>query len=248
MTTIAATPDPITGTVKLSIIKTETLNTIVRADVNGTRPVRVVAGAFPSAGAGALVVTDNEPAFNGPIVYRAVTTAGTVEAWAEFPAGSSPRFTIPFYPELSLAVETVTGYTAGRPQASTVHEIIGREDPIIVPAIMKSRRGSLEILLDTYEQASDLESLLELGKTVMYRQGENAGQDFYFHATTIGAIEPDESCWKLTVDYVALRAPAGDRASITWTFATLAAAPGAKFSTLPDSYGSFDTLTIGQTA
>lgn len=248
MTTMAATPDPLTGTVKVSIIKTETLNSLVRADVNGTRPVRVVAGAIPSAGAGALVVTDNEAAFHGPIVYRAVTTAGTVEAWTVFPAGTLPRFTVPFYPELSIGVETVTGFTAGRPQASTVHEIIGREDPIIVPAVMKSRRGSLEVILDTYEAAADLESLLELGKTVMYRQSENTGQDFYFHALTIGEIAPDESCWKLSVDYVALRPPTGDRASTTWTFAALAAAPGKTFATVPDSYTSFDTLTIGEPA
>lgn len=242
MSTLTATPDPATGTVQLSIDKTATVTTLIRADANGTRPVRTRAGLFPSAGSGSFGLTDHEAALHGPIAYRLDNNA---EVWTQFPPAQAPRFTVPFHPELTIPVDLVTGFTASRPQASTVHEIIGREDPIIVSAPMKSRRGTIEAIFDSYEEAAGLEHVLKLGKTVMYRQSENLGQDFYFHALEV-SVEPDEDCWKLSTSYVALRPPAGDRAAYGWTFEALAALPGATLESVVSDYESFETLTIGQ--
>ena len=243
MTTLTAVPDLAAGTVTLTLVKTADVATLIRADVNGTRPVRTRAGTFPSAGAGTLTITDHEAALTGLVVYRA---AG-LEAWTSFAPGLLPRITLPFNPELTVPLDTVTVFNGSRPQSATVHEIIGREDPIVVSAGMKSRRGSLEVIFDDYRQAADVENMLKLGKTAMYRQSENPGQDFYFHPLTV-EIEPDETCWKLSVGYVALRAPAGDRAAYGWTFAALAALPGATFASVATGYESFQTLTIGDPA
>jgi hypothetical protein len=244
MTTFTATPNPATGTVQISINKTAGVSTLVRADVNGTRPVRTTAGVLPSAGAGSMGITDHEAAFHGPIAYR----LDGVEIFTQFPPQMPPRFTLPFFPQLTYAVEAVTGFRVNRPQASTVHEIIGREDPIVTPGLMMSRRGSIEILFGSYDAAADVEAMFALGKTTMFRQSENLGQDCYFHPLSISPLEPDEGDWKLTVEIVALRAPTGSRASQTWTFEALAAMPGATMESVTEDYASFQTLAIGQEA
>jgi len=245
MTTITATPDPATGQITVTIAKTEAITSLIRADVNGTRPVRAPAGVFPSAGtSGTITIVDHEAAFNGSVVYRAGTAA---PRWTGFTGPQQPRFTLPFTPEITLAVDAVDTYSAGRESASTVHEILGREDdPIVVAAGMRSKRGTLEIILDSYAQAAELENLLSLGKPIMYRQSENPGQDLYFHASNI-SIASDVPHWKVSASFVGIRPPVGDRAAFgTWTFTTLAALPSGTFGTVAAGYDSFDTLTSGE--
>lgn len=241
MTAFTATPDPANGTMKLEIVKTDTITTLTRSDVNGTRPVRTTAGTLPSAGAGTIGITDHEPALTGDIVY----TLDGAGVRTRFAPGGRPRFTLPFHPEITLAVDAVMTFTASREPAGTEHEIIGRPDPIIITAPMRSRRGSLEVVFDEYEQALELEGLLALGKTVMYRQSENFGQDLYFNPKSV-SLASEDGIWKVTAGFTQLRPPAGTRAAYGWTFGALAALPGATFNSLPGDYESFDTLSIGQ--
>lgn len=244
MTTITATPDPENGTVTIRITRTETITSLIRADVNGTRAVRVPAGAFPAGTSGTITIIDHEAAFHGVISYR----AGTADpAWTAFPEDMPPRFTLPMFPTLSRSVELVDTFSTSRETGATVHEILGRSDPIIVTTAMKSRRGSFSVICESYDQAVDVEALLGLGKTVMYRQSENQGQDFYFHALSAAIDAEGEDVWKISVNFVALRVPADNLPPATeWTFSTLAALPGASFGTIPGDYESFATLAMGE--
>jgi hypothetical protein len=246
MTTITATPDVALGAVNITITKTEAINSLVRADVNGTKPVRATAGFFPSAGtSGTLELTDHEAALTGPILYRAGASA---TAWTAFPKGMEPRLTLPLHPSADVLAKEVTDYSYSRETAGTIHEIIGREeDPVIIRGGMKARRGSLEIIVDNFEQVTALENLLSLRHTVQYRQGDVEGMDFYFSPLSLAPRPEADGAWSLTVSYIKTAFPVGDRiASWAWTFSDLAAAPGATFGTVAQDYKSFTALAMNE--
>lgn len=244
MTTITATPNPLDGTVKVSIAKTEVITSLIRADANGTRPVRVPAGSFPTTDAATTITfTDYEAALTGPISYRAGTAT---PAWTAFAGRMLPRLSLPVQPYLSAWVENVHGYEASRESAATVHYALGRKFPIIVEDVMHSRQGSLTMVVPTHADATVLEMILAKGRTIQLRQAEHAGLDMYFHATNYKA-EPEENVWKVSADYVEVDVPDDDLpAAGSWTFATLAALPGADFTTVAQDFDSFAALAQGE--
>jgi hypothetical protein len=244
VTTITAVPNITDGTVLVTIVKTEAITSLIRADSNGTRPVRVQAGSLPSAGtSGTLTFTDYEAAFSGPVSYRAGTAA---PAWTSFPGKPKPRLTIPVQPTLALWIDNVHGYDARRESAGTVHDVIGRDSPIVVEGRLRSRRGRLEMIVPTHLDALELEALLERGKTLHLRQSQHRGMDMYFFASN-ATKEPQEGLWKVTAEYVEVDAPLSDRAAFgSWTFGTLAAVPGATFGNIAMAYGDFNDLEVNE--
>jgi hypothetical protein len=236
--TLTAAPSSVLGAAALTITTDNPLIALTRTDKNGTRPVRLEAGTLPFTGT--KTVRDYEPAISGPVRYRASTDYGTAETSTTL-AGQGPRFTVPATPLLSVGVDTVYDYAANRKTRSTVHEVIGRSDPIIVRARMGTRTGTLSILCNDHADLMDLESVCAQGATILYRQAENAGQDMYFHATESASV-PNSGAWELTVSYVELAYPAGPVIG-PWTFADLAAT-GDTFAEAAAAYPSFTALLL----
>lgn len=248
MTEITLTADSELGTVEITITYTENVISLLRADVNGTRAVRLHAGTLPTTeGTGTLRITDYEPALAGLIQYRALGAGGELASdWISFPGEACrPRFTIPAVPIFGLSIDALTGYDATRLSRSTVHEIIGRDDPLVVQGRMRNRSGTMKVPFDTYAELLDLEAILERGQTMLYRQVEHAGLDLYFHATDLTQAV-DEGVWYLSFSFVEVGFPLGDvRLDPLWTFARLAAT-GGTFEQVAADYQSFRTLSIGE--
>lgn len=246
MATLTLTPDERTGSVTLSIDNATGVTAIVRADVNGTRPVRLERGKLPAKGA--LTVTDWEPALSGLIQYRLIGLPLEASAWTALPKAKLPRFVLPSIPQFAVVAQTVTDYNAARDSRSLFHKVIGRASPLVAEGELEPRTGTLTCLFDSYAEAKDLEALLERGQTVMYRQQEHPGLDMYFHASrTAVNVDPESETWTLAVDYVEVAFPSGAVLSAAaWTFDALAEAYPT-FEAVSESYGSFHDLTIGET-
>ena len=236
--TLAAYPSSVTGAATLTITTDNPLVALTRTDKNGTRPVRLEAGVLPFTGT--KTVRDYEPALAGPVLYRASTDYGTAETTTTL-NGQGPRFTVPASPLLSVGAATVYDYAAGRKTRATVHDVIGRTDPIIVRARMGTRTGTLSVVCDDHADLMDLEAVFAQGATVLFRQAEHAGLDMYFHAVESATV-PNSGAWELTVTYVELTYPAGPVVG-AWTFADLAAT-GQTFAEAAAAYPSFTALLL----
>ena len=201
---------------------------ILRFDANGVHPVRAGAGFFPANGQGHFTVTDYEPALTGLIEYRAVgVIPGTgTSAWVRL-SGTEPRISVPAVPAYNLAVESVLTYDAKLTTRTTVHQIIGRRDPIVVQGALSMRSGRMGIGIADHPTAVLLLALLGKGRTCLFRQAEHRGQDMYFHPqdVTLGTdvIDGARTSWRLDLAYTEVAAPTGDRAPDTFTYADLAA-------------------------
>lgn len=246
--TTTATADLETGKITLRITGAGKVTSITRADDNGTRPVRLAAGALPTAGA--VTVVDHEPALSGMIQYRVTRDNGLESAWATLARPGLalyPRFILPANPMYAVTVETVTDYSAGRTSSATTHEIIGRPDPVMSLGQLRPRTGTLEVFTRTYQEARNLESLFERGQVALYRQAENPGQDMYLVGTQL-ATKPAEDAvaWLTTITYQELLFPVGPILTRPdWTFEALAA-EYPSFEDVAVKFASFHQLTIGE--
>lgn len=244
---LIAVSDVENGRVTLTITPPGQVLGIVRADDNGTRPVRLPAGTLPAAAP--LTVTDFEPALSGQVQYRVKTSLEELTAWTTLARPGlpmAPRFILPHNPLYAVVVETVTDYSAARTTSATVHEIIGRPDPILALGLMRPRAGRLEVFSRTYQDARDLESLFERGQVAMYRQPENPGADMYLVALDLETRQEEQVAWITTINYQEVNAPAGDVLTrMDWTFDALAEAHDT-FEDVTRAYANFNQLTISE--
>lgn len=237
---ITATPDPRTASVELTISSAAGVTGIIRADITGTRRVRLREDELPAAGK--LTVTDYEPALTGRIQYRLEGIAGDV--WTEVGA-ELPRFHIPAIPQFQKTVDMVTTYAAERESRSIFHDVINRDDPLVSEGRMRPRSGSMDIWVETYQDGRDLEDVLERGKVVHFRQAEHPGMDMYFHASRLG-LAPEEDNWKLSLSYREVAPPSGYVISTKgWTFNTLRDA-NEDFEAIAADYRTFVDVAIGE--
>lgn len=246
--TTTAIADLETGKVTIRITGTGTVTSITRADDNGTRPVRLAAGQLPAAGA--LTVTDHEPALSGLIQYRVTRSTGLESAWSTLARPGLalyPRFILPANPLYSVEVETVTDYSAGRTSSATTHEIIGRPDPVLSLGQLRPRSGSLEVFTRTYQEARNVEALFERGQVAMYRQAENPGQDMYLVGTGLDTKPAEDAvAWLTTISYQEILFPSGPILTRpNWTFDALAA-EYPSFEDVAQKFANFHQLTIGE--
>ncbi|MCZ9883721.1 hypothetical protein [Arthrobacter sp. B2a2-09] len=250
MTTLTAVPDPSTGSIQLSITQTNSVTKITRSDANGIAEVRVAAGQLPSASTGTTIVTDYEAA-SGVCNYTVTTTNTSDIATASTTLTlAKPWLMVPIAPNYSSTVETVTNYGAGRSSNSTVHQIIGRADPLVVLGKLGTRTGTLEIWTDSIASANALARVFDRGEIVMLKQGDNAGMDMYFTADDLD-ISPYSVAgagltrYKFTVRYREVVRPYGNLAgALGWTFDALASRYSTFDQILAD-YATFDALTLG---
>jgi hypothetical protein len=249
MTSLTADPDNALGAVALTVTQTAAVTSITRSDRNGVAQVRAAARQLPTAATGTTIITDYEAAHgaNTYTVYHAdgsVAATGTAQL-----ALARPMLLVPIAPNYSEAVDTITDYDAGRSSFSTVHNIIGRADPIVVMGKLGTRQGSLEIFTTSLEDAARVTRVFDRGEAVMLKQ-TLAGMDMYFTAESINVtpyqVDGEATTrFKLTVAYVEVIRPYGNLAgALGWTFNALASAYPT-FDAQLAAYSTFDNLTLG---
>lgn len=244
MATITARPAASTASVHLTIdAGADTVQRILRADANGTRPVRVQPNALPRSGT--FTLTDWEPALAGPVMYRLTTSAASQASALVASVGSLlPRFLVPTLPRYALEVETVHEYDSARSSRTTTHPGINRTTPLVVLGGMGARTGKLASVFQTYQEAAALASVLSAGQVVMYRQTEHVGQDMYFSPEDLEIAPEEGNAWAMTVSYTEVPAPVGDLLASDWTFSKLAAT-GGTFDLVAESYDTLLALVAG---
>lgn len=183
--------------------QTAALPIITRTDRNGTTLVPIPpATAQESLVTGTLTVTDHAAALTGDITWT-VTAGTSPAAWT---TAAAPGDTGPLLSRADEVVDVglVTGYDSRRASRATLHEPIGRADPIVVthgPA--STRTGRLGILCHTYAAARALEAVLSKPGPHQLRQATLDGLDMHFTATAVDVTPDtrDPSRWTVTIDY-----------------------------------------------
>lgn len=235
-----------TGVVSLGITPTTTITGIVRADVNGTRPLRTT-GVFPRVGTTPFTLRDYEAAFHGLVEYRISSAGSTIvrRIYLDQASKLPPRFSLPLVPYHSVSVTNVIEYEEEQETTSTIHQVIDSPDPLVVIGRMSSRRGTFKSVMQSYAETSPLRDLVGQGTVILFRQSENPGQDLYFVATSYRVVaDPDTDTWAVSIGYVEVLHPAGDYRNLAgWTFAALAAQE-ASFAVTAENYDTFKALHI----
>lgn len=212
--------------------------TLIRTDANGTRTVRTLAGLLPSTAA-AIDVDDFEYALAGaPVRYDVYDAGNVIRGTVSVPTGQFPHslfLTVPLDPSsgLELAQEgnlisettLVIDYDAARSSQSTVHEIIGRSDPVVVLRGAVSQRGTMRFVAPDHTACERLVDALALARVFMLRQTDVAGLDLYFVVENVAKRGTAErTAWEITALFAEVSWPNGAYTPITvWTYADLAA-------------------------
>ncbi|TDE91589.1 hypothetical protein EXU48_15705 [Occultella glacieicola] len=246
-TLFTATPDPANGNILLDITPgtSSTVDAITRTDANGTHPVRLLPNQLPTPSQ--LIVRDYEAALTGPVTYT-LTGAGGSQVTTSL-GSDHPWLFVPVYPQFSAAVESVTGYTSDRATQTTVHQVIGRPDPLVTIGRLQTRAGTLEIWCASHADALTVQNVYSLGHAVMLRQVEHAGLDMYHfaRAVTVDPFAPQgaRTRWRVAVDYVEVNRPTADLAgSLGWNYSELAAAHTSYFE-VAFTYADYNALLVG---
>lgn len=195
-----------------------------------------------------LLLTDYEAA-SGAVTYYAATATDTSTAATSW-ALAGPWLFVPVMPNYSAQLQTVLDYSASANSLGTIHELLGRTDPVAVMRGMGSRAGSLSLWCKSFSDAATVVEAVKRGQVLMLRQPEHAGMDMYFAATGYNikplTTEGAATVWAVDVGYRQVARPLAALAgSLGWTFAALAAAYPT-FATLPGKYTSFQTLRINE--
>ena len=183
--------------------------------------------------------------------WTARTTKGVqqITASTSLDLGGKPWLLVPIAPNYSEQVETITGYTATRDTSSTVHNVIGRPDPVVVMGKLGTRKGSLEVFTKSLADAARVARVFDRGEVVLVKQGV-PGLDMYLAALSLDLAPYQvqgeaDTRYKLTVDYREVVRPPGDLAgALGWTFDALAQAH-VTFDAQKASYATFDNMTLG---
>lgn len=250
MTALVLTAQPSTASVLLQITGAPAGPVIItRSDANGTGTVRLRTGQAPIAGA--LTVTDYEPAYTGPVSYDVVDSANATTTGSTTLDGlvTEPIISGVQLPQLSFRPPLITGYFSDRAASSTVHDIINRGDPVVVLGPKRTRRGTLEVFCRTFDEAHELDLVLAESKTLLLRQPDYPGMDMYFVPTS-SRVEPLQKVaagwrWQVTAPYVEVRNPTLPLLGAAgWTFDDLASSY-ATFAAVRASFTDFNDLLVG---
>lgn len=250
MTALVLTPNTTTAAVTLAITGAPAGDvTVTRVDSNGAAPVRRQTGLVPIAGA--MTVTDYEPALTGTVRYDVVDSASvtTSASTTLAMAGTGPRVASVQLPSVLAKPSFVTGYEATRRSNTVVHWPEGRGDPVVILRPPHTREGTLTAFAEDYAKAVTMLSVIGPGAFLQLRQADHPGMDMYF-AVLEASVEPLELAtagwvWSVRADYVEVKSPTVPLLGAAgWTFAT-ATASAATFSALRSTYATFADLTVG---
>lgn len=251
MTALALTPQPITASVLLQITGAPAgALTITRVDENGVGLVRLRTGQVPIAGA--LTVVDNEASMTGSIRYdvldsASATTSGTTSLNGL--VGNNPFLSAVQLPQQTVVLESITGYGGSRQSSSTVHDIVGRADPVVVLGPARTRAGRLTVWCSDYAQAQAVQDMFAMSRVLMLRQPTHPGLDMYFTASN-SDLEPltntDEGWrWQAVCEYREVRSPNSPLLGAAgWTYANV---PGAypTYAAVRGAFTDYGDLAAG---
>lgn len=117
----------------------------------------------------------------------------------------------PSVPGALAWVPMVMGYDAPRRAPITVHEVIGRPDPIVTLAPLSLRSGSLDVWCTDWDSAQDVVAVYETGAPVMFSQVDYSGMDLYHVVSEVRPAVYDAFTrprrWHVSVDFVELATP-----------------------------------------
>ena len=171
---------------------------------------------------GTLVVEDAEAALLGAITYQLTSATGETTTASTSLAGTTGYLLAPaIYPQWAVSVPLVTVYEATRTTATIVHEVIGREDPVMRLGAFRLRRGTLTLWCADYAALTAALGVYQRGEVVLLRQGDYPGLDMYHVATEARESGYDEAWrrWRLDVTYVETAFPRGPLlGASTWTW------------------------------
>lgn len=158
----------------------------------------------------------------------------------------SPWLSVPTLQTLSRPVASVIAYDAMRDTRSTVIDIPGRSDPVVVLRVMGTRRGSLELFTKSYAESAAIISLCDRGEILMLRQPDHMGMDMYFTALSASVkvlqTSGPRSVFSVVLRYVETRFPVGALMSEPgWDFAGLAA-ENDRFTQIATEYRDFQAV------
>lgn len=221
---------------------------LTRTDAAGTRPVRLLEGQALTDGA--LVVEDSEASMKGPVTYTLLTPAGEAITRSTTLEGSEGYRLHPVpFPQLAQTAGLVTGYDASRSSATTEHQVIGRPDPVVRLAGLRSRRGTLTLWCDSYESLRDLIGVYERTEVVLLRQPDYAGLDLYHACIEVreGPYDDGGKRWRLDVTYAEVGYPTGPLLGAQgWTWTDLVGAYPT-WTAVVDAFPTWTAAQIGPT-
>lgn len=195
-----------------------------------------------------FTISDYEPA-HGIVNYVVMGRNGSV--WSETAVSTAfvmdtPWLSVPTMQTLSRPVASVLTYDSLRDTRSTIIDIPGRTDPVVVLRAMGTRRGQLEIFTGTHAEATAIISLCDRGEVLMLRQPEHMGMDMYFTALSASVrtlqTKGAESVFSVILRYVETRFPGGALLTAPgWSFAELAAS-NASFKAVSTKFRDFQAV------
>jgi hypothetical protein len=230
-----------------------TVGKVMRSDVNGTHTVRTQAGALPSAAPALLLLDYEAPLLWHSVVRYDVYDAGNVVRGSVVIDASHPNWAttrgvaflgVPLYPSSGLALNTgadpaqpvITSYSDAHTGQSTVHQIVGRSDPVVVLRPGGSKVGQFTVVCPSLAVAQQLAAVLAQPQVFLLRQSDQANLDVYFVVTAVASSHGEtdwtqtpqpERRWSLEVGFIQVAWPAGVIVPITvWTYADVLAGYG----------------------
>ncbi|MFL6094573.1 MAG: hypothetical protein ACJ71Y_03915 [Blastococcus sp.] len=230
----------------LHVVEGATATTrILRTDANGTIALRVPAGTFPLPPGSTTDLVD----------YEYSMVAGTEVAWTAYNAAGAANgslkhvantargaavLTCPLLPDLGQVLtdpadpspgSVVTVFDSTRDGLSTLHQVVGRDDPIITPRPSAFPVGTLQIVCPSLAEARGLAAMLSRGYIWMLRQSDQLNLDFYLVVTATRLEHSElnwtqsprpERRWTVSASYAQIAAPGPDVTPLVgWTYATV---------------------------
>lgn len=249
-TNVSLVPRPDIGAmwVRTTTSSTEHVISVYRTDANGTAQVRTFSGLLPSATGAPVNIIDQEAALVGEVSYEVTTNEATYTASAS--VGTSQPWLGPvFYQNLATPLRMVYAYDAARDAQTTVHEIIGRPDPLATIGALNTRQGFVEYWCATHAEARALERIYERRMAMLLRQADHEGMDLY-HLPTGTRIDPlntegAATRWSLRVNYVEVKRPTGDLlGTLGWDYDAVLATY-ADYTAVMLAFEDYDALEVG---
>jgi hypothetical protein len=184
------------------------------------------------------------------VSYTATADTGATTTAAAVWALPAPWLFVPVMPSYSVKLKTLLEYSAGGESLGTIHQLLGRDDPVAILRGMSTRRGSLKLYCGTFAEAVAVVQATRRGEVLMLRQPEHQGMDMYFTATSYGVptleTKGAASVFGVELGYVELGRPDGDLSgALGWTFASLASSQ-TTFAKLPKVYATFQDVLLDE--
>lgn len=176
-------------------------------------------------------------------------SASIASVAVHYPAVTAPQIGGVQLPGLAFDPELVTGYEARREASSTVHQVVGRSDPVVVLGPTRLRSGRLDVWCRTHADALECAHVLAQARMLMFRQADHPGLDMYFLATTVDTTPLESTAagwfWQTSCEFLELRNPSMPLLGAAgWTFDDVAATYPT-FAAVRAAFPDFDALLVG---